>query len=526
MMNTLAGIDSYIEDRPDSALAVLVKIDTVKTTTKEKAKYALLLSMALDKNYIDTTTFDILQPAIVYYRKHGSEYDKMRTLYYEGRIYANKHDYASATSCFLKALDCGSESDHAQMRARISVACGIAYDCMYQLERGTEMYEKSVSYFKGLGKDKEEITSYFRIIRNSIVVKDSATCDKYIGLCENMLGRVGHAERYRFYGYRIDYVGSLLKSRDKLLTLIEEYQETVPDSLRDYLDVAIAYYNVEDYPKALDALIEYEKTCPDATTRHDAISALINWKMGQYEEAYTSLMRYVDTNDSIENVASRQEALIMENAHNIELAKIKSVENRNKVIYGITALCTIFILAYFIARYRLRLRNVKNRLLQEEIESSHLQYMQLKKDCDELENICNRNLQDDSVRAALNERITLLNNVLLSYIQSDCEFDRKIDNEIKKLVADKDDFIRKTRLSFYGSHPKFIDKLRECGLTDSEINYCCLYAIGLKGKEIGAYINMKSHYNMSSVIREKLGIDKHETNLGLYIKKLLKSAEE
>jgi hypothetical protein len=53
-----------------------------------------------------------------------------------------------------------------------------------------------------------------------------------------------------------------------------------------------------------------------------------------------------------------------------------------------------------------------------------------------------------------------------------------------------------------------------------------LYAIGLKGKDIGAYINMKSHYNMSSVIREKLGIDKHETNLGLYIKRLLKSAEE
>lgn len=34
---------------------------------EEKAKHALLLSMAMDKNYIDRTDFDVLQPAIDFY---------------------------------------------------------------------------------------------------------------------------------------------------------------------------------------------------------------------------------------------------------------------------------------------------------------------------------------------------------------------------------------------------------------------------------------------------------------------------
>ena len=83
----LADVDSYIESRPDSALAVLEGIGVEDLGSREeKAKYALLMSMALDKNYIDRTDFEVLQPAIDYYESHGSATDKLRTFYYQGRI--------------------------------------------------------------------------------------------------------------------------------------------------------------------------------------------------------------------------------------------------------------------------------------------------------------------------------------------------------------------------------------------------------------------------------------------------------
>ena len=51
----LDDIASYIQDSPSRALDSLVTMDTLCLTRKsDKAKYALLYSIALDKNYIDT----------------------------------------------------------------------------------------------------------------------------------------------------------------------------------------------------------------------------------------------------------------------------------------------------------------------------------------------------------------------------------------------------------------------------------------------------------------------------------------
>lgn len=55
---TLNRAEALMESHPDSALIILSTIDKGQLSDKnQKAKYALLMSMALDKNYIDTTTF-------------------------------------------------------------------------------------------------------------------------------------------------------------------------------------------------------------------------------------------------------------------------------------------------------------------------------------------------------------------------------------------------------------------------------------------------------------------------------------
>ena len=52
----ICDIENYIESRPDSALAVLEAIDVeTLSSDEERAKYALYMSMALDKNHIDKT---------------------------------------------------------------------------------------------------------------------------------------------------------------------------------------------------------------------------------------------------------------------------------------------------------------------------------------------------------------------------------------------------------------------------------------------------------------------------------------
>lgn len=85
VMVRLSGIESYINERPDSALAAIRDIDTTALRGKAvKAKYSLLHAMALDKNYIDTADTRIVQPAVVYYSRHGSPEERLKAFMYLG----------------------------------------------------------------------------------------------------------------------------------------------------------------------------------------------------------------------------------------------------------------------------------------------------------------------------------------------------------------------------------------------------------------------------------------------------------
>ena len=61
--------------------------------------------------------------------------------------------------------------------------------------------------------------------------------------------------------------------------------------------------------------------------------------------------------------------------------------------------------------------------------------------------------------------------------------------------------------------------------TDWEIGYCCLFTLGLKGKEVGEFIQKKRHYIISSEIRKKLGLGEHDTNIGIWLRALLSETE-
>ena len=100
----LDDVQTYMDARPDSALSVLQDIDRSSLETKGlEAKYSLLLSQALDKNYIDLQSDSIIDPAVRYYENHGSADEKLKTLYYRGRIAMNAQKYEEAISYFTKA---------------------------------------------------------------------------------------------------------------------------------------------------------------------------------------------------------------------------------------------------------------------------------------------------------------------------------------------------------------------------------------------------------------------------------------
>lgn len=85
---TLDDVASYIQERPDSALAVLNKLPKDKLNTSAlKARYSLLNAMALDKNYIDTTDVAVIMPALEYYKKRAQQMRKCYPCIIMGAFY-------------------------------------------------------------------------------------------------------------------------------------------------------------------------------------------------------------------------------------------------------------------------------------------------------------------------------------------------------------------------------------------------------------------------------------------------------
>ncbi|MBO5708640.1 MAG: hypothetical protein J6S01_04825 [Bacteroidales bacterium] len=132
---------------------------------------------------------------------------------------------------------------------------------------------------------------------------------------------------------------------------------------------------------------------------------------------------------------------------------------------------------------------------------------------------------DDEAMSLIRQRLSVLDKVLASHISSDDKAYRISEEEIENLISDRESFLISTKIVFKENHPGFISILEQKGLSDWEIGYCCLFTLGLKGKEVGEFIQKKRHYIISSEIRKKLGLGEHDTNIGIWLRTLLSETE-
>lgn len=132
---------------------------------------------------------------------------------------------------------------------------------------------------------------------------------------------------------------------------------------------------------------------------------------------------------------------------------------------------------------------------------------------------------DDEAMSLIRQRLSVLDKVLASHISSDDKAYRISEEEIENLISDRESFLISSKIVFKENHPGFISILEQKGLSDWEIGYCCLFTLGLKGKEVGEFIQKKRHYIISSEIRKKLGLGEHDTNIGIWLRTLLSETE-
>ena len=522
----ICDIENYIESRPDSALIVLEAIDVKSLSSdEERAKYALYMSMALDKNYIDKTDFDVLQPAIDYYEDHGSATDKLRTFYYQGRIYCNKGNAENAMECLIKSINLGIHSNDLRTKARNYTAQGTLYYLYYNWEKIIECSLYACDFYKELGDVDNYVTMLCRVSEGYRLIGNHDLASQYLLECENLLDRINDRSRAEYYSAFLLHNADNLAD-DNMAYIIDEYLNIVTSDEIDWLTVANAYLRIGDVALAKNAINKIQLKS-EKNARYYAVLTQIHKAESSYKEALNTYEKYNHITDSLDFIVLEQDTQFIEERHQLEMATIKEQEKKKQIIAVFATIVSILILVAIWITSRLRLSKMEKIVAEKETERYKLLYAQMEDERDNLNALLKQNDELDlKAMNAVARRLELLNKFFTAYITDNSDIDRKASREMEELLEDKEKFMDSNRLAYAGSHPKFIKYLEDKGLTEWEINYCCLYALGLKGKEVGAYIKMRSHYNNSSEVREKLGISEHDTNLGIYIRKLVKSFSE
>ena len=150
---TLKDIESYIFERPDSALAVIESID--RSTLRNnglKAHHALLHAMALDKNYIDVTDDSLASVAVRYYSKRGPKKYLARSLYYKGLSYFNDYKYDKSIIELSKAESIATTFDSLYL-GFIKVLQSNIYNINYNEVASIDLLEDALSIYTSLNKE-------------------------------------------------------------------------------------------------------------------------------------------------------------------------------------------------------------------------------------------------------------------------------------------------------------------------------------------------------------------------------------
>ena len=518
----LEDVESYIEARPDSALAVLEGIDKSELTSKElEAKYALLLSQALDKNYIDLQSDSIIAPAVRYYENHGTPDERLKMYYYNGRIKQNSGDSEGAMEMFVKGESYGDECTDKALLGRLYAAKQYVYQETINYPSAIPNAQLAADAFL----EAEDVHNYLLQINDLAILYQLTHDDAKHAECMNIIKENWDilTDKHKSHYYTIllnPY--SYAENPDEL---ISEYLSEVKDSsLIIWSGLSNVYLRLNQPESVLQVLeysLKYNQDEKDAAYYFGQASAYE--QLGESDEALAAYKKYVEITDANDLEILKADTKFIEERYQTEIKQIKANFISNIITVSIIILLFIAGMIILLIKKQLLQKTAENM----ELEIERLKYEKMYADAlaerDFLNEIVEKSSVREKTRQVISDRLEVLNKVIISHITDTSRDNRKAYEELEALISDRASFLESTKKTIENINPDFVSYLVSKGLTESEVNLCCLYAIGMKGKDIKDYTATASVYKDSSVIRQKLGLMENDTNLSNFLHDLFKN---
>lgn len=516
-LESLAEVEGYISDEPERALAVLDSLEGTGLRGGEaEAKFALLYSMALDKNWIDVADDSLINVAVRRYSRRGSADERLKAYYYQGRVYQNGGDDEAAMESFVKAEASAPDAEDGVAKGMLYRAMAYIYASIFDLERGEEYAGYAAECYRKAGDiDKyAETLTFLSSIFYALGEREEALAR--LDTVKAMMPDLTESVRNEYYTMAMS-MKAWSDDDTGLSEVLAEYLREFGEHGVSWLDVAESYTTLGRFDDAEEMLRLYRENNPDYMNAAEYFLNLyyLYESSEDYKKAFNALKRYSRLSDSLSVEVAAHDTGFMKERYEKELRLEKARSSRTVIVF--VAAFGMLLLSYVVYMLWGRLRR-KNA----EAVSYRENLARLNQEKEELSAMIADNPPvDRQSMKVLRGRLELLNRILAAEISPGSERDRKVGKELEQLVANREEFLYATRMTFAAAHPRFITALESRGLTEAEVEYCCLYAIGLRGKDISAYVGHGGHYNESSVIRSKLGLGPHDTNLGNYLRSIL-----
>lgn len=492
---------------PEESLQILDSLGFESMpTSKLRARYSLLYTMSLDKNYVDATDVSVILPAVKYYKHHGSADEKLLAYYYRGVIALNTGNLTQAMENYVRAEKHVRQASDKSAIARLYKAKMSLYQKQEDRADAIRQGEIAAKYFWESGDTTRYINTLNDIAIQYSVMDDTLSALGYLDKVKSYWDNLSYIQKSNYYAVLL---GIGHHDSASLGFIVSEYLETISDPhCIKWLAVVNAYVKMGDYENADCALRQYSIYDGRDQNSFHALSAMIQENQGAYKEALDSYKQYI--NGFISNKLSviESDARFVEERHSYE---VKSLRQAHALI--IIGLSICFVLALMLIVYR-RMRKVRS-------EKKELELMSelLKAEIQRLKQIRNDNRLDKDIVASVEQRLNVLNKFILSKVSD--SFKKAAYCELEELMSNPEDFIESTKNTFLVSKPKFIAYLRKQKLTEWEIGLCCLYCMGFNSSDVSEYLHRKSIYNVNSTIRQKLGIPKGTSKIDSFLKCLL-----
>lgn len=349
--SALDDVETFIMERPDSALCILDTMDRgMLSTDRLRAHHALLHAMALDKNFIDVSDDSIASVALGYYAKHGPVRNEVRALYYLGLAYYYQEEYTRAIVEFTKAEELSEGIDSLYM-GMAKVAQADTYEKTYNHIEELNCLREAYGIFE----DTDNV-SFLNIVKIRLLFslfnqqrhEQADSILKGLQADDSLEGNIKAT-----IDITSAYVNVILKREEEYPSVAETYRSVYEGDFGDLLTIkdfwAWAYaLNALGHKDAAEAIIDVCRSDSSGTASYWMY--MIEKQNNDMDAALDHLEEYVRHNDVEVSKALRQSLALSQKSYfqsQRELAESELTNARQTLVIALVLFCILAIVITF-----------------------------------------------------------------------------------------------------------------------------------------------------------------------------------